>query len=243
MMHAHLLIFPLAGIACITAISRRDCMDRKTTISALTRALEDKGKRKFSQSVEFIVNFRGINFSKPENRLNLDIILPKGKGKEQKVAVFGDGHVALEAKNAGIAPADIFDAAGITKLAADKNRLSLMAKEYEFIAQPSLMIAVGKALGQRLGSKGKLPKPIAGISTVEAIRQAKNRVKLTSRGKYLPVVQCLIGSEGMPIEELADNFEFAYEKVKAKVTEPSIKSSYVKLSMGKAVKVEAAKAA
>lgn len=218
-------------------------MDRKTIIAALSKVLEGKGKRKFTQSIEFIVNFRGINFSKPENRLNLDIILPKGKGKEQKVAVFADGQAALEAKNAGIPPSDIIDAAGIAKLAADKGKLSLMAKDYEFIAQPSLMIAVGKSLGQRLGSKGRLPKPIAGISTSEAIRQAKNRVRLTSRGKYLPVVQCLIGSESMSVEDLADNFEFAYEKVKAQVTEPSIKSVYVKLTMGNAIKVEAAKSA
>ncbi|VVB58285.1 50S ribosomal protein L1 [Candidatus Anstonella stagnisolia] len=218
-------------------------MDRKTIITALNKALEDKGKRKFAQSVEFIINFRGINFSKPENRLNLDIILPKGKGKEQKVAVFADGQIALEAKNAGIAPSDIIDAAGIAKLVADKGKLSLMAKEYEFLAQPSLMMAVGKSLGQRLGSKGKLPKPIAGISTIEAIKQAKNRVRLTSRGKYLPVVQCKIGSENMSVDELADNFEFTYDKVKAQTTEPAIKSVYVKLSMGKTVKVEAAKTA
>jgi len=218
-------------------------MDRKTIITALNKALEDKGKRKFAQSVEFIINFRGINFSKPENRLNLDIILPKGKGKEQKVAVFADGQIALEAKNAGIAPQDIIDAAGIAKLVADKGKLSLMAKEYEFLAQPSLMMVVGKSLGQRLGSKGKLPKPIAGISTVDAIKQAKSRVRLTSRGKYLPVVQCKIGSEDMSADDLADNFEFTYNKVKTQVTEPAIKSVYVKLSMGNTVKVEAAKSA
>ena len=46
---------------------------------------------KFTQSVEVILNFRGIDFSKPENRLNLDVALPNGKGgKEPKVVVVAD---------------------------------------------------------------------------------------------------------------------------------------------------------
>lgn len=76
-------------------------MDRKKITEAITKALEDKGKRKFTQSVELIVNFRGIDFTKAENRLNIDVILPKGRGKEQPVVVFADGQVALDAKAAG----------------------------------------------------------------------------------------------------------------------------------------------
>ena len=210
-------------------------MDKNKLGNALKACLEDKGKRKFKQSVELVMNFRGINFSKPENRLNLDIVLPKGKGKNQKIAVFADGQVALDAKNAG---ADaVFDAAGIQKLAADGAELKKMVKSHEFLAQPSLMVQVGKSLGQVLGSRGKLPKPIVGINTVEAIKQARNRVKIQSKGKYLPVAQCLVGSEDMAVEDLAENIDAVYERVKVKVTEPSIKSVYVKLTMGKTVKV------
>ncbi|VVB99951.1 50S ribosomal protein L1 [uncultured archaeon] len=210
-------------------------MDRKKITESINKALEDKGKRKFTQSVEFIVNFRGIDFTKAENRLNLDILLPKGKGKQQNVVVFADTQVALDAKNAGAT--EIFDAAGIAKLAQDRPRLVSLMKTSEFIAQPNLMIQVGKSLGQVLGSKGKLPRPIAGIPVKAAIEQAKTRVRLLSKGKYLPVSQCIIGSETMSADDIAENFEAAYEKVKAKVTEPNIKSVYVKLSMGKPVKV------
>ena len=210
-------------------------MDRKKITEAITQALTEKGSRKFTQSLEFIINFRGVDFAKAENRLNLDIILPKGKGKEQKVVAFADGQMALEARNAGVL--EVIDAAGITKLAADKGRLASYVKTVEFIAQPSLMIAVGKSLGQTLGSRGKLPRPIAGTSVKDAVEQAKRRVRLVSKGKYLPVAQCLIGSEAMDVNDLAENFEAAYEKVKAKVIEPNIKSVYVKLTMGKIVKV------
>lgn len=211
-------------------------MDKRTITQALELALADKGKRKFTQSVEFIVNFRNIDFTKAENRLNLDIPLPKGKGKEQKVVVFADGQMALEAKNAGAT--EVIDNAGIAKLAGDKGRLAAMVKTCEFIAQPNLMVTVGKSLGQVLGSRGKLPRPIIG-SVKDAIEQSKRRVRLASKGKYLPVAQCLIGSEAMPVDDLAENFDAAYEKVKNKVLEPNIKSLYVKLSMGKPVKVGA----
>lgn len=209
-------------------------MDKKAISEALTKALEGKGKRKFTQSVEMMVNFRNIDFTKAENRLNLDIILPKGKGKDQKVVVFADGQMALDAKNAGAA--EVIDAAGIQKLAADKGRLSLLAKGCEFIAQPSLMIAVGKSLGQVLGGRGKLPRPITG-SVKDAVAQAKSRVRMASKGKYLPVAQCLIGSEAMEVADLAENFSAVFEKVQAKATEPNIKSVYVKLTMGAPVKV------
>jgi len=209
-------------------------MDKRTITEAITKALESKGSRKFTQSLEIMVNFRGIDFTKAENRLNLDILLPKGKGKDQKVIVFADAQMALDAKNAGAA--EVMDAAGIQKLAADKGKLAIMAKSCEFIAQPSLMITVGKSLGQVLGARGRLPRPVTG-PVKEAISQAKSRVRMVSKGKYLPVAQCLIGSEAMPISDLVENFNAVYEKVQAKTTEPCIKSIYVKLSMGAPVKI------
>lgn len=209
-------------------------MDKKKISEAIQQALSSKGSRKFTQSLEFMANFRGIDFTKAENRLNLDILLPHGKGKEQKIVVFAEAQAALDAKNAGAT--EVIDNAGIAKLAADKGRLALLVKSSEFIAQPNLMISVGKSLGQVLGSRGKLPRPITG-PVKDAIEQAKRRVRLVSKGKYLPVAQCLIGSEAMTVEQLVENFETAYEKVKAKVTEPNIKSIYVKLSMGAPVKV------
>ena len=46
-------------------------MDKKSVTEGITRALEAKGKRKFTQSMEVMVNFRNIDFTKAENRLNL----------------------------------------------------------------------------------------------------------------------------------------------------------------------------
>jgi large subunit ribosomal protein L1 len=209
-------------------------MDKKSISEAVNKALEEKGKRKFTQSMEFIINFRAIDFAKAENRLNIDILLPKGKGKPQPVVVFADGQMALEAKNAGAN--EVIESTGIPKLASDKGKLSGLVKTAEFIAAPPLMIAIGKSLGQVLGARGKLPRPIVG-SVKDAIEQASRRVRLVSKGKYLPVAQCLAGSEAMSVADLVENIDAAYEKVKGKVPEPNIKSVYIKLTMGKPVKV------
>lgn len=212
-------------------------MDRKKLTEALTAALSDKGKRKFPQSVELIMNFRGVDFTKPEQRLNIDISLPKGRGKEPRIIVFADGQLAVDAKNAGL---EVASGSQIPQMAQDKKELRKLAKQSEFLAHPTLMTVVGKHMGQVLGTMGKLPKPVAGAGAAalsEAARQARAKVRMASKGKYLPVAQCLVGKEGMAIEELAENIEAVYEKVKAKVTEPNIKSVFVKLTMGKPARV------
>jgi large subunit ribosomal protein L1 len=214
-------------------------MDRKQILEALNKLAEYKGKRKFLQSVEAIFNFRGVNFSKPENRINLDIVLPKGRGKENPVVVFAEGQTIVEAKKAG---ADIvFSKEDIEKLKNDKKKLKKLAQKYEFLAVPQLMVEIGKNIGQILGSRGKLPKPIIGPVDL-AIKQARNRVRLISKGRYLPTIQCIIGTENMSLEDLAENLETVYEKIKEKVQGAhNIHKVYVKLTMSPPIKISTEK--
>ncbi|VVC03786.1 50S ribosomal protein L1 [Candidatus Bilamarchaeum dharawalense] len=209
-------------------------MDKKKLAEAISKALEDKGKKKFKQSVEIIINMRGIDFSKSENRLNLDIVLPKGKGgKELKSAVFADGSLADEAKKAG---ADLVIAPDAIPAYAEPSRVTDLADNYFLLAQPNLMGVVAKSLGQYLGKRGKLPKPITG-NVADLIKRSKNSIRIVSKGKYLPVAQALIGTEIMGAEELVDNAEAVYDAVKNKVNEGNIKSVYVKLTMSKPIRV------
>ncbi|PIT84974.1 50S ribosomal protein L1 [Candidatus Micrarchaeota archaeon CG10_big_fil_rev_8_21_14_0_10_45_29] len=211
-------------------------MDKNQIKQALQKVLESKGTKKFTQSVEAIFNFRGVDVSKPENRINLDVQLPKGRGREVPVVVFAEQKLALDAKKAGIK--DIFGKAEIEGLKSNPKKLKKLAKACEFIASPQLMIEVGKNLGQVLGSAGRLPKPIAG-EIEPAIAQAKSRVRIMTRGKYLPTVQCAIGTEKMEEKDLLENFDAVYEKIKGKVGEPSIASVYLKMTMSPAVKITA----
>ena len=202
---------------------------------AFTESLADKGKRKFTQRAELIINFKGIDFGKQENRLKVEVVLPKGTGKEMKIAVFTDGgQVALDAKNAGF---DTISSAEITELASDKPKLKALMKSHGFLAEPKLMMTVGKHLGQVLGTRDKLPKPLVGSKMAALADRVRRTVKIRSKGKYLPVAQCAVGNENMGPGDLAENAYAVYDAIKGKVGDQYVKSIYVKLSMGKAVKV------
>src|ERR1035441_2797978 len=82
---------------------------------------ENKGKRKFKQSVELAINFKEIDFSKQENRLNLDVMLPHGKGKENKLAVFAtDRNILESASKLGI---EVIDGTKLESIANDAPRM------------------------------------------------------------------------------------------------------------------------
>lgn len=210
-------------------------MDKNKLTAAIKKALEEKGKRKFTQSMEIVINMRGIDFSKSENRLNLDIVLPKGKGgKGLKSAVFAEGEIADKARKSG---ADLVIGPDDIPKYSDKAKAVELADDYFLLAQPNMMGAVAKSLGQFLGKRGKLPKPITGSDIDKIIERGKNSIRIVSKGKYLPVAHAFIGTEGMSTDDLLENAEAVYDAVKAKVKEGNIKSVYIKLTMGKPQRV------
>ena len=200
---------------------------------AIENAFKDKGKRNFKQTVELMINFRGIDFTKTENRLNIEIPLPKGRGKEMKVAVFADGQMASDAKKVG---ADlVIGSAEISELAKDKSRLKKLLKDHVFIAEPKLMVQIGKELGQVLGARGKMPKPIVG-KIDDMIARVKRTVTLRNKGKYMPVLHVPVGTEDMNVDDIIENINAVLDAVRSKVSDSNIKNVYVKLTMGKAYK-------
>ena len=201
-------------------------------LSAVNKALAEKGSRKFVQSVELAVNFKGLDMSKAENKLNLEVALPKGRGKKLDVVVFAEGNIAADAKAAG---ADqVIGGAEIPNL---KLEIKKAAKHSEFFAQPQLMMIVGKNLGLILGGRGKLPKPIIG-NVGMMIKGVRNTVKVRTRGRNLPVVHCPIGAESMSAEDIAENANAVFSAIRTKIGDQSLKSAYVKLSMGKPIRIE-----
>ncbi|MCL5680398.1 MAG: hypothetical protein M1465_03615 [Candidatus Marsarchaeota archaeon] len=195
---------------------------------------ENKGKRKFKQSVELIVNFKGVDFSKQENRLNLQVLLPNGKGKQSEVLVFADdSNIASKAKELG---ARVVSGNEIQGVASDKVGLNSMLK-YEMIAQPSLMTSVAKSMGSFLGPKNKMPKPLIGTDVASMINSVSKSVYLRSKGKYLPTVHCMVGKEDMPTDKLSANIDEVLNALAKKLGKQNIKSAYAKLTMSKPVKL------
>ncbi|HIH19643.1 TPA: 50S ribosomal protein L1 [Candidatus Micrarchaeota archaeon] len=208
--------------------------ERKNVEKAVADALAQKGERKFTQSIDLAINFKDIDFKKAENRLNLEIALPYAP-RQMQVAVFADGQLGVEAKKAGAE--EIITSAEIDVIAKDKKRQKELL-QYALLAAPQLMVTIGKALGQLLGTKGKLPKPIppnAPLATL--ISTARRTIIVKSKGKFLPSVHCTVAKENTPADQITENVLAVLEAVEKKVSEQNIKNVFVKTTMGKPVKI------
>ena len=195
---------------------------------------QNKGKRKFKQSVELAINFKGVDFSKQDNRLNIQVLLPNGKGKQSEVLVFADDkNIAEKAKELG---ARVVSGNEIAQIAADKAQLGSLLK-YEMIAQPALMTSVARSMGSFLGPKNKMPKPLIGTDIASMVNSVSKSVYIRSKGKYLPTVHCMVGNEDMPIDKISSNIDAVIESLAKKLGRQNIKSAYVKLTMSEPVRI------
>jgi large subunit ribosomal protein L1 len=215
-------------------------MNLQSVESALRSCKEQSKKRKFRQSVELFVNFRGIDFSKAPNRIDLNVSLPFATGKgEHKVLVFAkDKQFLLDVQKKASRVIPENDISSIDKKAAAK-----LADEFDLLlAEGPVMLTVGKYLGQELAPKGKLPKPIQpNMQSFEtALKQVKGSIRVSNKkGKFMPMVHALIGHEQMNDNELAQNALAIYSSLLNVLPgkQQNIKSLVVKLTMGKPVKI------
>ncbi len=195
---------------------------------------ENKGKRKFTQSVELAVNFRGVDFSKQDNRLNLQVMLPEGRGKESKALVFADNKGIAE--KAAAQGAKVVPSSELGQIASDKARMSELL-DYELVAEPALMTQIAKALGQFLGPKNKMPKPLVGLDVANVLATISKSIYIRSKGKYLPTVHCVVGTEKMEAQQIAANIDEVVASLIRKVGRQNIRSVYVKLTMSAPMKL------
>jgi large subunit ribosomal protein L1 len=205
-------------------------------VRGIEQALEQAKPRNFNESVEVAINLRDIDLSVPSNRIEEEVILPRGRGRDVKVAVFASGEMAVKARDAAdliIAPEDI------ESLADDKARAKSLAQSHDFfVAEAPLMPAIGRRLGTVLGPRGKMPRPLPpGSDPVRVIRNLKRGVRLRSKDR--PTFHAALGTRDMDPKDLAENLEAILKRVEAQLPRgrTNIGSVYVKTTMGPAVKV------
>ena len=205
---------------------------------AIAKAKAQAKKRNFLESVDLTVNFRNVDFKKPENRIDLKVVLPKGRGKPVKIAAITDKALATELKKENIVD-KIISKEELQGL--DKKAVKKLAKEFDFfIAEPAVMPLVGRIMGPVLGPRKKMPIVVppnvrAIKSTVENLR---NTVVITNKkGKPLPTVHAPIGVVTMNDADLAENAMAVLRAITGKVNEQNIRSVYVKTTMGPSVRV------
>ena len=210
-------------------------MDKETFDKFSAFIQDNKGKRKFNQSVELAINFTGYDTSKQDNRINLEVKMPNAKGKSaNKVIVFADDkNIAGKAEAAG---AKIISSAQLPTAASDKAMLNEFLQS-ELFAQPNLMPQIARALGQFLGPRNKMPKPLMGLDVHKAVEDTAKSVIVRSKGKYLPTVHCMVATENMDVNAIAANIDEVVNAVVKKVGKEHIRSVYAKLTMSKPIKI------
>lgn len=208
----------------------------KRIIERLKEAKESSKARKFSQTWDFSLNLKGLNLKKPENRFNFEFMLPEGRGKDQKVAFIVDSLESEAKKHADF----VITKAQIDSLRKNKKKLKKIANEYDwFFGEASLMPQIGKSFGVIFGPRGKVPKPVPPKVNIEPfVKRAKRSVRVFVKDS--PVVHVAVGTDKMEDEKVARNVDAVYNAVKEKLPKgrTNIKTMYVKLTMGKPVKLD-----
>lgn len=205
-------------------------------LEGLKEARSSAPPRGFEQSVDLTVNLRDLDMRQPDNRVNLRIQVPHGVGG-QKVLVFAQGDLALRARRAG---ADrVVEPTELNELASDKKEAKKRLKDYDiFVAEAPLMPTVGRVAGPILGPKGKMPTPVPPQAPIDVILERERRTVIL-RSRDRPFVKCKIGKEAMSDDEIVGNIETVLNSLtdSLKRGANNIKSIYLKMTMGPAVKL------
>jgi large subunit ribosomal protein L1 len=194
---------------------------------------------KFDETVEVAMNL-GVDPRHADQMVRGVVNLPRGTGKDVRVAVFAKGAKADEAKAAG---ADVVGAEDLME--------TIQGGTIDFdrvIATPDMMGVVGR-LGKVLGPKGLMPNPKLGTVTMDvakAVNDAKSG-QVEFRVEKAGIIHAGIGKASFSEADLKANFSaFMDAVVKSKPTGAKGKFVHkvsVSSSMGPGVKIDLAEVA
>jgi large subunit ribosomal protein L1 len=190
---------------------------------------------KFDESVDVAVVL-GIDSKKSDQSVRGSVVVPAGRGKTKRVAVFTQGAKADEAKAAGA------DIVGFEDLAA-KVKEGFMDFDV-VIASPDAMRVVGQ-LGQILGPRGLMPNPKVGTVTPDVVQAVKNAKagQVQFRADKAGIIHATIGRASFDVDRLKTNLSALIDALN-KVKPASSKGIYlrkisVSSTMGIGVRVDA----
>ncbi|MDD1776152.1 MAG: hypothetical protein LUP94_02235, partial [Candidatus Methanomethylicus sp.] len=63
-------------------------------------AKKNSEKRKFTQAMELVINFKGLDVKAPENRINETVPLVNPIGRDVKICIIADGDLVVKARAA-----------------------------------------------------------------------------------------------------------------------------------------------
>jgi large subunit ribosomal protein L1 len=178
----------------LTAVDR----DRFYGVDEAIGIVKQNATAKFDETVEVALNL-GVDPRHADQMVRGVVSLPKGTGKDVRVAVFAKGAKADEAKAAG---ADVVGAEDLME--------QVQGGQIDFdrvIATPDMMGIVGR-LGKVLGPKGLMPNPKLGTVTMDvtkAVTDAKGG-QVEFRVEKAGIVHAGIGKASFSEADLTENF-------------------------------------
>ncbi len=211
-------------------------MDKEHVQKALDE-LKQQPKRNFSQTYDLVINLK--NLITKQEPIDVFVTLPYTKGKKIKIVALVDQQLAGQAeKFCDLVIREV----DFSKY--DKKAMKKLAQEYDyFIAQASLMTKVAAAFGKILGTRGKMPNPKLGCvvpptaNLEPLVKKLNTTVRVQTR--KATNLQCMIGKDSQPDEEVVDNVLAVYQAVLKAVPNETqnIKNVTLKLTMSKLVRV------
>ena len=208
---------------------------------ALDKLRESSVKRNFDQSVDMIINLKDLDIKKNDQKVDLFVKLPYQPKPNVKVCAFVDQQDYDSAKeNADF----VIDVSEFGKY-KDKKLAKKLASKYDFfIASVPIMPKVASIFGRILGSRGKMPNPKIGgvfppgIPLKPIVEGLKRTVRLRTKSGL--ILQTIIGKESYDDEKLLENLDTVYSRLVSSLpnNENNVKNIYLKLTMGKPVKVK-----
>lgn len=207
----------------------------------IEEALKNSKKRKFTQSIDLSVGFKGIDLKNTKDQIDEVIVLPHNRGKVVKICGLVDKELENEAKK-------YFDKVIMKDEFASyngkKKKLKKLAEEYDFfVAQMNVMGQIAKVFGRVFGPKGKMPNPKAScvVPPNAKLDVLKNRLKklVILKAKKSPVVNVKVGLESGNLDNISENIHYILTQLSNHLpnAEQNIKHVYVKTTMGQSIKV------
>jgi len=213
-------------------------LDKKTLLDAVKEAKAKSGEKKFTQSIELILDIKEIDMKSPEGKIQQVIELPHVTGKPNKILVVATGELAMNARKAKVDK--VMEKADLEALAGKKKELRKLANTYDvFLSEAPLMPLVGRNFGPVLGPRGKLPVPVPPNADITTLVK-KHRKTIVVRMRNQPVIQCAVGTADMKEEQIVDNIQAVLRMLEGKLKRglKNIKYAFIKTSMGTPVKIK-----
>ncbi|MCI4329448.1 MAG: 50S ribosomal protein L1 [Thermoplasmata archaeon] len=211
-------------------------MADRSSIDVVTESLQKSKERAFPETVEVAINIKDLDLSVPKNRLEDEVPLPNGRGRNVRIALFGTPEMCQKAT--GIADI-VMVPAQLEELMKDKKAAKKLVDEVDFfLAEAPLMPTIGKRLGVVLGPRGKMPRPVPpGGDPTNLINAMKRSVRVRTKGNR--TFHAPVGTRAMPPDQIAANIDALLTRIMGKLERGrnNIESVYVKTSMGPAVRL------